>query len=71
MNSHHPEHYESGVDGMNLFDVIEMLLDWKAASERHKDGDIAQSIEKNRVRFKISDQLAEILHNTVAFLALH
>src|SRR3990167_7750416 len=24
-NSHHPEHYQNGIDGMNLFDIIEML----------------------------------------------
>lgn len=33
-NSHHPEHYENGVAGMDLFDVVEMFADWKAASER-------------------------------------
>jgi hypothetical protein len=26
-NSHHPEHYANGVDGMSLFDVLEMLLE--------------------------------------------
>lgn len=34
-NSHHPEHYENGIAGMSLLDLIEMLCDWKAASERH------------------------------------
>lgn len=34
-NSHHPEHFESGIRGMSLLDLIEMLCDWKAASERH------------------------------------
>lgn len=35
MNSHHPEHYAAGISGMTLVDLIEMLCDWKAASERH------------------------------------
>lgn len=63
-NSHHPEHYVDGVNGMSLFDVIEMLLDWKAASERHEDGDIWKSIEHNIGRFGLSDQMAAILRNT-------
>jgi len=63
-NSHHPEHYPNGVNGMTLLDVVEMFCDWKAASERHADGDFAKSLEINRKRFEISDQLAEIFENT-------
>jgi len=63
-NSHHPEHYENGVNGMDLFDLVEMFFDWKAASERHEDGNIFDSITINKGRFSISDQLAEILTNT-------
>lgn len=63
-NSHHPEHYPNGVNGMTLLDVVEMFCDWKAASERHADGDFAKSLEINRNRFGISDQLAEIFENT-------
>jgi len=64
-NSHHPEHYPNGINGMSLLDIIEMLADWKAAGLRHADGDIRKSLEINKVRFGISDQLAEILENTV------
>jgi hypothetical protein len=67
-NSHHPEHYAFGIDGMNLFDLLEMLVDWKAATERHANGDIIKSIEINKNRFKISDQLSQILLNTVNLL---
>lgn len=64
-NSHHPEHYgERGVEGMNLADLVEMFFDWKAASERHKDGDIFRSIQHNRERFSLSPQLVEIFYNT-------
>lgn len=65
VNSHHPEHYENGIAGMSLLDVIEMLCDWKAASERTKQGSITTSLAHNKERFGISDQLASILENTV------
>ena len=65
INSHHPEHYNNGINGMCLLDLIEMLSDWKAATERHADGDIIKSLEINKERFGISDQLYEVLLNTV------
>lgn len=67
-NTHHPEHYKNGVDDMDLFDVIEMFFDWKAAGERHKDGNIFKSIEINKKRFKLSDQLTKIFENTATNL---
>ena len=67
-NSHHPEHYKNGINGFDLFDLMELFFDWKAASERHNDGDIRKSIEINKERFKISDQLNSILLNTVSKL---
>ena len=50
---------------MDLLDIIEMLCDWWAATERHADGDIISSIHKNTGRFSLSPQLAKILENTV------
>jgi hypothetical protein len=65
-NAHHPEHYSDGIDGMSLFDLIEMLMDWKAASEWHPGGtDILRSVEISSDRFSISEQLKKILLNTV------
>lgn len=64
-NSHHPQHYENKIDGMNLFDIVEMYCDWKAAVKRTKDGDINKSIEINKTRFKMSDQLVNIFKNTI------
>lgn len=64
-NTHHPEHYTNGINGMNLFDVMEMFFDWKAATERHAgSGDLYKSIEINKERFQMSPQLAEIFVNT-------
>lgn len=65
LNHHHPEHYEDGVNDMDLIDLIEMICDWKAATERHADGDINKSILINKDRFKMSDQLVKIFQNTV------
>ncbi len=67
-NSHHPEHYKGGINDMNLFDIVEMLMDWKAASERHDDGNIVNSIIHNRQRFGMSNQLVDIFLNTVEHL---
>ncbi|MFS1518583.1 DUF5662 family protein [Bacillus sp. SCS-151] len=66
-NSHHPEHFENGIQGMNLIDLVEMFCDWKAATIRHKDGDIRKSIEINKERFNMSDDLVQILKNTVKY----
>jgi len=63
-NSHHPEHYDDGVAGMDLLDVVEMFCDWLAATERHDDGDIFDSIEHNEDRFDLYPQLAQIFRNT-------
>ena len=63
-NSHHPEHYENGINDFDLFDLIEMFFDWTAATERHADGDIFKSIEINKNRFGISDQICNIFRNT-------
>lgn len=67
-NRHHPEHFPDGVTGMTLVDVVEMICDWKAASERQNDGNILTSIEHNKMRFGIDHQLASILVNTVQAL---
>jgi Family of unknown function (DUF5662) len=56
-NRHHPGHFDDGVNGMTLVDVIEMLADWKAATERRADGDLAKSLEIQRERFSLCDQL--------------
>lgn len=61
-NSHHPEHYENGVDGMDLFDLVEMFFDWKAASERGEES--AMNITAACERFEISPQLKSVLENT-------
>ncbi|MFH1444902.1 MAG: DUF5662 family protein [Nanoarchaeota archaeon] len=69
---HHPEHFgeHAGLSKMNLIDIIEMLCDWQAASLRHKNGSIADSIEKNQQRFGYSDEMKSVLVNTVEYLKM-
>jgi hypothetical protein len=52
----------------SLLDILEMLCDWKAAALRHNDGDIRRSIEINQERFGYSDDLKQILLNTLPVL---
>ena len=63
-NRHHPEHYECGVLSMTLIDLLEMLADWKAATERHADGCLVKSLRHNRTRFNIPTDLFRILCGT-------
>jgi hypothetical protein len=64
-NRHHPEHFPDGIRDMTLLDLLEMLIDWKAASERHASGDIRRSLEINAGRFEIGDDLKGILAHTI------
>lgn len=65
LNQHHPEHYEDGIRGMSLLDLVEMLCDWKAAAQRQPDSlSLSRSVEVNQERFGYSDELKQILLNT-------
>jgi hypothetical protein len=65
-NRHHPEFFgDRGINGMTLADLVEMLADWRASTERMGGtGDLRESIRLNAKRFGIEPQLAEILVNT-------
>jgi hypothetical protein len=67
-NDHHPEHFgEEGISGMNLYQLVEMWLDWTAAVRRHADGNIFNSIMVNRFKrpeFHMDDQIFKIFLNT-------
>ena len=64
VNRHHPEFHNEGLKKFTLIDLIEMYCDWKAAVRRHNTGNMFRSIEINKDRFKMDDQLIEILRNT-------
>jgi hypothetical protein len=68
VNRHHPEHFSDGMSGMNLVDIVEMLCDWAAASERHSDGDLRKSIILNADRYRYEGVLGSIFENTASLL---
>ncbi len=61
---HHPQFFPNGINGMTLVDLLELIADWKAATERTDGGDLVRSLQINKERFEMSDQLVEILENT-------
>jgi hypothetical protein len=67
-NRHHPEHWKNGIRDMSLLDLIEMVCDWKAATERHANGDLGKSIELNKKRFSYGDDIEQIFRRTATEL---
>ena len=61
-NRHHPEHFQDGIEGMTLVDLIEMLCDWLAAAEEKK---VHIDLGYLQQRFGLSDQLVRIFRNTL------
>ncbi|MHA1469024.1 MAG: DUF5662 family protein [Candidatus Asgardarchaeia archaeon] len=64
-NSHHPEYYKDGYQGLSHLDKLEMTADWIAATKRHTDGNIFASLEKNQDRFSYNDKEKEFLKSIV------
>ncbi len=77
-NKHHPEYNDINgysfstlndpIRSMDLIDIVEMLCDWLASTERVKGSDIGKSIEINEKRFGINDQLSQLFRNTASIL---
>lgn len=69
-NAHHPEFYgqePEALSMMNMFEMIEMLCDWIAASKR-KGNDPAQAMKFLKEKYPVSEQLEKILLNTLVVL---
>ena len=71
VNRHHPQHFPNGINDMNLIDIVEMIADWKASSERNSNGNLLKSIEVNAKRFEMEPQLTQILMNTARMMDEH
>ena len=77
-NDHHPEHFKNGVRGMSLMALIEMLCDWRAASERVKQrtddpervSTFEAGLRHNKERFLISDEMFDTLLITARELGM-
>ena len=63
-NSHHPQYYTNGIMGMSLFDMIEMLCDWKAATDRNPNGNMRKNMIFNFQEFKIPHPMCVVLDKT-------
>lgn len=68
VNDHHPEHFEAGINGMHLIQIVEMWCDWVAASQRNQGGRL--NLDHLKQRFEISDQLLQIFVNTAQVMGL-
>lgn len=67
-NRHHPEHFgDRGIDGMNLVDLVEMFIDWMAASKRQNNGNLMASVDKSCKRFNVTGTLANVFKNSVEY----
>lgn len=51
-----------GINGMDLFDLVEMFFDWKAASERGEES--AMNLNLACDKYKVEGPLRHILFNT-------
>lgn len=67
-NDHHPEHFAHQLLEMNLLQIIEMVCDWLAASERSQ-ADFSKGLEINKERFGIGEQLFAVIRNTAIDIA--
>lgn len=64
-NRHHPEHFTNGVDGMNLTDLCEYLIDITSYhSEMHPE-QVIKTVNSQAERFGLDEQLIQILKNTL------
>ena len=70
-NSHHPEFHEfenggdcmHGINGMDLFDLVEMFFDWRAAN-LDRDAGAPMSLSFSCEKYHITGPLRHILFNT-------
>ena len=47
---------------------MEMVCDWRAAMERTKEINVKNSMDINQERFDLSDQMRQVIENTIKFL---
>lgn len=64
-NRHHPEFYENGVAGMGLLDMIEMVCDWKAASEVYGVTSFQDALRIQVGRFSLTEEQVWLINMIV------
>lgn len=68
-NDHHPEYFPSGMEDMDLIQLLELSVDWKSAMIRHGNYDIEENVRVGQQKFGYPDFFAKILCNTLKKLA--
>lgn len=68
LNDHHPEAFADGIHGMNLLQLLELCCDWIAASRRHLDGDVLQSLVISQERFGMTDAEVALVERTIRYI---
>lgn len=66
-NTHHPEYYADHND-MSYLDILEMVCDWYARSKQYKTDFIPFVEERQRNRFKFSDETFDTILKTCRLL---
>ena len=61
-NDHHPEHFENGINDMDLIQLTELICDIQDASKR--SGQTEWNLDAYCEKYGIGDQLKGILVNT-------
>ena len=63
VNRHHPDHFQNGINDMNIVDIIEMICDTIAAS-RKSDSSFEDGLKFNAERYNFPKELENIILNT-------
>lgn len=64
-NPHHPEHFQNGISDMTLIDLVEMLCDWISYKDNISVTEAIEMVEKQSERFEYSDEIKNMLINTL------
>ena len=63
--SHHPEYHLNGVEDMNIFDLVEMVCDWKVANQLRGHPEWKKSVGMMAERLSLSSEYV-LLVNLIA-----
>jgi len=67
-NRHHTAFHKNEFSGMNLFDILEMLADWKAASRRSPNLSFADSLPKAFEKYSVPKNMQKHIMETLKYL---
>ncbi len=62
---HHPEHFENGMSDMHLVDLLELIPDWDASSQRYNHDNIYKNVDLNSKKFEYTRCLSLIFKKTI------